>query len=77
LHVLAPGLFLVTGVMLEMGVFYYGGLAIAVSLLWYQHRLISPRDLSRAGVAFFNLNGLLSVVMFCFTLLDILFPMFI
>lgn len=76
-HVLAPGLFLATGIMLQMGILYFAGLAIAVSLLWYQHRLISPRDLSRAGVAFFNLNGLLSVVMFCFTLLDILFPMFI
>ncbi|HBX22026.1 MAG TPA: 4-hydroxybenzoate octaprenyltransferase [Desulfotomaculum sp.] len=76
LHVLAPGLFLATGIMLQMGILYFAGLAIAVSLLWYQHRLISPQDLSRAGVAFFNLNGLLSVVMFCFTLLDILFPMF-
>jgi len=73
-HVLAPVLFLATGVMLQMGVFYFAGLALAVSLLWYQHRLISPGDLSRAGVAFFNLNGLLSVVMFCFTFLDILFP---
>ncbi|KJS13110.1 MAG: prenyltransferase [Peptococcaceae bacterium BRH_c8a] len=76
LHVLAPGLFLATGIMLQMGILYFAGLAIAVSLLWYQHRLISPQDLSRAGVAFFNLNGMLSVVMFCFTLLDILFPMF-
>ncbi len=75
LHMLAPGLFLVTGIMLQMGILYFAGLVIAVSLLWYQHRLISPRDLSRAGVAFFNLNGLLSVVMFCFTLLDILFPL--
>lgn len=73
-HLLAPVLFLATGVMLKMGVFYFAGLALAVSLLWYQHRLISPGDLSRAGVAFFNLNGLLSVVMFCFTFLDILFP---
>ena len=75
LHMLAPGLFLLTGIMLQMGLLYFAGLVIAVSLLWYQHRLISPRDLSRAGVAFFNLNGLLSVVMFCFTLLDILFPL--
>jgi len=77
LHVLAPGLFLATGLMLQMGILYFVGLTIAVSLLWYQHRLISPQDLSRAGVAFFNLNGLLSVVMFSFTVLDILFPIFI
>lgn len=73
-HVLAPGFFLAAGIILQLGVFYYLGLALAISLLWYQHRLITPRDLSRAGVAFFNLNGLLSVVMFLFTLLDVLYP---
>lgn len=50
------------------------GLTIAVTLLFYQHKLVTPDDLSRAGVAFFNLNGTLSVVVFCFTLLDILVP---
>ncbi|MCG8403366.1 MAG: putative 4-hydroxybenzoate polyprenyltransferase [Firmicutes bacterium] len=73
-HVLAAVFFLAAGIALQLGVLYFAGLLIAASLLWYQHRLISPGDLSRAGVAFFNLNGLLSVVMFCFTLLDILFP---
>lgn len=76
-HVLAPGFFLAAGIIMHLGLFYVAGLVIAVSLLWYQHRLISPHDLSRAGVAFFNLNGLLSVVMFSFTLLDILFPILV
>lgn len=76
-HVLAPGFFMAAGIIMHLGLFYVAGLVIAVSLLWYQHRLISPHDLSRAGVAFFNLNGLLSVVMFSFTLLDILFPILV
>lgn len=73
-HAVAAGFFLATSIVLQLGAFYLAGLVVAVGLLWYQHRLISPVDLSRAGVAFFNFNGLLSVVMFCFTLLDIIFP---
>ncbi|WP_347491100.1 UbiA-like polyprenyltransferase [Desulfoscipio sp. XC116] len=73
-HIIAPLLFLTVGVLLHLGVFYLAGLTIAVSLLFYQHKLVTPGDLTRAGVAFFNLNGTLSVVMFCFTLLDILVP---
>lgn len=73
-HMLAPLFFLAVGMVMQLGLFYLIGLLIAVSLLFYQHRLVSPDDLSRAGVAFFNLNGLLSIIMFCFTMLDILIP---
>jgi 4-hydroxybenzoate polyprenyltransferase len=73
-HVLAAALFTSVAFLLKLGLFYYVGIFIAMVLLVKQHRLISPSDLSRAGVAFFNLNGALSVTVFLFTLLDILFP---
>lgn len=73
-HVLAAALFTSVAFLLKLGLFYYIGIFIAMVLLVKQHRLISPSDLSRAGVAFFNLNGALSVTVFLFTLLDILFP---
>jgi 4-hydroxybenzoate polyprenyltransferase len=72
-HVIAPMLFLATGILLGLGWFYYAGLVIAVGILFYQHALVKPDDLSKAGVAFFNLNGLLSLVMFVFTLVEIVF----
>ncbi|MFZ5590980.1 MAG: UbiA-like polyprenyltransferase [Bacillota bacterium] len=71
-HIIAPLLFAATGFVLNLGWFYFTGLLLAVGLLFYQHRLVRPDDLSRAGVAFFNLNGTLSVVIFTCTLLDIL-----
>lgn len=73
-HILAPLFFLATGVLLQLGVFYFTGLFIASGILFYEHVIVRPADLSRAGVAFFNLNGILSVIMFFFTLFDILFP---
>lgn len=74
LHMLAPLFFVAVGLILHLGLFYMVGLLIALALLFYQHRLVSPDDLSRAGVAFFNLNGMLSIIMFCFTLLDLFVP---
>lgn len=71
-HIIAPLMFLLTGLILHLGAFYMTGIILAVGLLFYQHRLISPEDMSRAGVAFFNLNGTLSVVVFLFTLLEVL-----
>ncbi|MBE3587250.1 MAG: UbiA family prenyltransferase [Thermoanaerobacteraceae bacterium] len=73
-HIIAPAFFLSVAFILKLGLFYLLGVLIAVTLLIKQHALVSPGDLSRAGVAFFNLNGTLSVIMFLFTLLDVLFP---
>ncbi|WP_027364187.1 UbiA-like polyprenyltransferase [Desulfotruncus alcoholivorax] len=72
-HILAPVFFIAVAVVMHMGLFYLVGLAVAVTLLFYQHKLVAPEDLSKAGVAFFNLNGTLSILMFCFTLLDIIY----
>ncbi len=70
-HLLAAGLFIATGHLLSLGPLYWLGVGAAALLLWWQHRLITPADLSRAGVAFFNLNGSLSLVMLVATFLDI------
>jgi len=71
LHVIAPILFLVVGLLLDLGLFYYLGVAIAVLLLFRQHQIISVSDLSRVNFAFFNLNGYLSVLLFIFALIDL------
>jgi 4-hydroxybenzoate polyprenyltransferase len=42
---------------------YWVGLAIVAGLFIYEHSLVSPTDLSRAGVAFFNVNGYISLIM--------------
>lgn len=44
-------------------VYWVGVVTIGV-LLAQQHRLVGPRDLSRVGVAFFNLNGVIAVLYF-------------
>ncbi len=75
-HVLALALFTAVAVVLKLGPLYYAGMVLVAFLLFYQHRLVRPRDLSRSGTAFFNLNAGLSVAAFLFTLLDLLVPLY-
>lgn len=74
-HVIAAVFILAAGLVLQLGVFYMAGVLVAVVILFYQHTLVRPDDLSKAGIAFFNLNGILSIVVFAFTFLDVLYPL--
>ncbi|MDQ2903658.1 MAG: putative 4-hydroxybenzoate polyprenyltransferase [Chloroflexota bacterium] len=71
MHSLTIILLLAVGVLLHLGLLYWLGLIIAAGLLIYEHRLISPTDLSRLNVAFFNMNGYIAVIVFLCTCLAI------
>jgi 4-hydroxybenzoate polyprenyltransferase len=51
---------------------YWIGLVVMVVLLVYEHSLVSPDDLSRLNVAFFNINGYISITLFVATFLAVL-----
>jgi 4-hydroxybenzoate polyprenyltransferase len=50
------------GVLVQLGALYWLGWLAVVGLLAYEHSLVSPRDLSRLDVAFFNVNGYIAVI---------------
>jgi 4-hydroxybenzoate polyprenyltransferase len=52
------------------GWWYYAGVAAAAIILAYEHRLVTPGDLSRLDAAFFRMNAVMSVTVFSFALLD-------
>lgn len=56
----------------ELQWWYAAGLIISYAVLFYEHLLVKPNDLSRMNTAFFTMNGILSIVVFAFTLLDVL-----
>lgn len=55
-----------------LGWIYIAGVVVVAGLLWYEHSLVNPDDLSRLDAAFFNMNGYISVTIFLFTLIDAL-----
>lgn len=52
------------------GAWYYAGLVVAAGILAYEHGLVKPGDLSRLDAAFFTMNGVMSVTVFVFALVD-------
>ncbi len=72
LHLCTWLLLVVEALVLELGAVYLAGVAIVGGLLFYEHSIIREHDLSRLDVAFFNMNGYISVTIFVFTLLDLL-----
>jgi len=63
-HVLTVAAFALLGVFMGLGVLYWAGVALVAGLLVYEHSLVSPTDLSRLDVAFFNVNGYIAVILF-------------
>jgi 4-hydroxybenzoate polyprenyltransferase len=61
-HALTAAAFGLLGVMLGLGPLYWIGWLAVVALLAYEHSLVSPGDLSRLDVAFFNVNGYIAVI---------------
>ena len=71
-HVATVCLLVLTGLGLPVGAFYWTGVAAVAALLVYEHSLVSPRDWSRLDLAFFTMNGVMSVTFFAFVLVDVL-----
>lgn len=69
-HVLAVVFFAVGGALAGVGLFWWLGVIFAACLLTYEQSLVKPDDLSRVNMAFFTLNGFVSLGIFCFALID-------
>ena len=52
------------------GLWYFVGVAVAAVILVYEHHLVKPGNLSRLDAAFFMMNGVMSLTVLGFALLD-------
>lgn len=77
LHVLSALFMLYAGVLLvntypELAWLSWLGIGLFLALLFYQHTLVTPTDLSRVNLAFFTTNGMASLLFGSFLILDFL-----
>lgn len=70
-HILTAIGFITLLFITDLGWWYVAGMIIAYIILFYEHYIVSPGDLSRLQTAFFTMNGVLSIVVFSFTLIDL------
>lgn len=70
LHIGTALLIVTAGIYASFGILYWIGTAIFLGLLYYQHTLVKPNDLSKINLAFFTTNGIASVTFAIFVLLE-------
>jgi 4-hydroxybenzoate polyprenyltransferase len=57
----------------QVGWLLWSGTGVFLLLLFYQHRLVKPNDLSKVNLAFFTTNGIASLLFGTLVILDLLF----
>ncbi|MFD1955235.1 UbiA-like polyprenyltransferase [Paenibacillus thailandensis] len=72
LHVLTIALFLSLPLFIELGWIYYIGVLVIAVLLYMEHRLVNPNDLSKIHTAFFTINSYIAMVAFIFTFANVI-----
>lgn len=71
-HVATIALLLALGISYPLGAVYHGGVLVVAALLLYEHALVSPDDLSRVNVAFFQVNVVISLGLLVVGIADLL-----
>jgi len=72
LHALMLLFLLATLRVFALGPWAVAGVLGVAALLAYEHSLVRPGDLRRMNAAFFTMNGVISLVFFCFVAADLL-----
>ena len=70
-HFLTFVFLVLTGIYADLGSVYFFGLIVLTGFLVYEHSLIKENDLSKINVAFFTVNGYVSVLYMVFVITDI------
>ena len=71
-HALTILLLIATAFWTQLGPIAYAGIAVVAAILFWEHRIVKPHDLSRVNVAFFSLNGYVSILLLISFATDIL-----
>ena len=71
-HLVMLGLLVALIVTFGLGKLAMVGVIAVAGLLLYEHTLVRHDDLSKLNAAFFTMNGVISVVFFCFVAADLL-----
>ena len=70
-HLLTVALLAAVGAWFQLGWLYWVGLAAISGLFIWEHSLVKPNDLSKLDMAFFNINGYISLTIFVATVLAV------
>jgi 4-hydroxybenzoate polyprenyltransferase len=71
-HAAVVTLLLAVGVVCGLGTLYYAGVVVVAVLLVLENRAVKPDDFSKVDLAFFTINGIVSLLMGACAIADVL-----
>jgi 4-hydroxybenzoate polyprenyltransferase len=71
-HIISAVCVIAAGIYGAFGSLYWMGVAVFAGMLYYQHSIVKPNDLSKVNIAFMTANGIASVVFALFVIADII-----
>jgi len=74
LHVVTVTSMSLLGAQINAGIAFWVGMVMIAGMLFYEHNLVKPNDLSKVNAAFFNVNGFVSILAFFAILIDRIIP---
>ena len=69
-HLITVLFLILLGVLIETSILYWFSVIFVAGMLFYEQGLVKPNDLSKVDMAFFTLNGWISVGFFVFILME-------
>ena len=73
LHIICTVIIFFIGFYYHFHLLYNIGAATFVTMLYYQHSIVKPTDLSKVNIAFMTANGIASIVFAVFVIADLFF----
>ena len=72
LHVVTVCLLIIIAEISQLGWIYMIGVGAVAVILIYEHLIVKPNDLSRVNLAFFTLNGAVSLILMALAIADVM-----
>ena len=69
-HIATVFFLALVGLFAQTGAIYWLGFGAVAAVLFWEHRIVTPKDLSRINKAFFDLNAYVSIGYFLATIVD-------
>jgi len=70
-HLFTVIFLILNGIILELGLWYYLGVAFTAALLEYEHHIVRPGQYSRVNLASFKINQYVGLIIFFMTIIDL------
>ncbi len=71
-HAMMWALLIAVGIVAGSHWIYYAGVIVMGAILWYEHSIVNPKDLTKVNEAFFNANTWLALTMIASVMLDVI-----